>query len=62
MTEAEIQSHVRTQLPLHSVPVMVVVHTGELPRNAAGKTMKKELKAVLSRMWQERTGAVKAKL
>ncbi len=44
-TEGEIRAHVATKLAAFKVPVQVIFIPENLPRNANGKIMKKELKA-----------------
>lgn len=46
-SEAELQAHVRGQLAAFKVPVAVVFHDEPLPRNANGKILKRDLKALL---------------
>lgn len=46
-SEAELQAHVRTQLAAFKVPVAVMFHNEPLPRNANGKILKRDLKALL---------------
>ena len=45
-TEAELQSHVRERLASFKVPVRILFHGETLPRNANGKILKKDLKAL----------------
>ena len=45
-TEAELQSHVRERLAAFKVPVRILFHGETLPRNANGKILKKDLKAL----------------
>ncbi len=45
-SEAELQSHVRERLAAFKVPVRILFHTETLPRNANGKILKKDLKAL----------------
>jgi len=45
-TEAELRAHVQQRLAAFKVPVKVVFWPEDLPRNAAGKIMKSELKKV----------------
>lgn len=45
-TEAELQSHVRERLAAFKVPVRILFHPETLPRNANGKILKKDLKAL----------------
>lgn len=54
VTEAELIALVAKSLPKHCVPVMVVVREEPMPRNANGKTLKRELKAELALIWEER--------
>jgi hypothetical protein len=49
------------QLPRHCLPVMILFSNEELPRNANGKTIKKDLKVQLGKIWEARN-MVKAKL
>lgn len=46
--EAELQAHVRARLAAFKVPVRVVIRTEPLPRNAAGKVVKADLKSLLA--------------
>jgi long-chain acyl-CoA synthetase len=43
-TEAELRSHVSHQLAPYKVPVSVVLWSDPLPRNAAGKLLKRDLR------------------
>lgn len=43
--EAALAGHVRTRLAAHKVPVMIDFHAQPLPRNAAGKLLKHEMRA-----------------
>ena len=45
-TEAELQAWVRARLAAFKVPVRVLFHPETLPRNANGKILKKDLKAL----------------
>ena len=45
-TEAALQSHVRERLAAFKVPVQILFHGETLPRNANGKILKKDLKAL----------------
>ena len=45
-TEAELRAHVAGLLAAFKVPVRIVFQPGTLPRNANGKIMKKDLKAL----------------
>jgi long-chain acyl-CoA synthetase len=45
-SEAELQSHVRERLAAFKVPVRILFHGETLPRNANGKILKKDLKAL----------------
>ncbi|HQV02296.1 MULTISPECIES: class I adenylate-forming enzyme family protein [unclassified Novosphingobium] len=45
-SEAELQSHVRERLAAFKVPVRILFHPETLPRNANGKILKRELKAL----------------
>lgn len=47
LSEAELQSFVRDRLAAHKTPVRIDVRRSELPKNAAGKTLKRELRAEL---------------
>lgn len=40
-----LAAHVRARLAAHKVPVVIDLHTDPLPRNAAGKLLKRELRA-----------------
>ncbi len=46
-TEAELRAHVSARLAAFKVPVAVRFHAETLPRNANGKILKRELKAML---------------
>ena len=48
----ELQDHVAARLVAHKVPVIIDVHDAPLPRNAAGKLLKRELR---SRLEEQRT-------
>ncbi len=43
-----LSDHVRARLAAHKVPVLVEIWREPLPRNAAGKLMKKEIRAAIS--------------
>ena len=45
-SEAELQEHVRDRLAAFKVPVRILFHPETLPRNANGKILKRELKAM----------------
>ena len=45
-SEAELQDHVRARLAGFKVPVRILFHVETLPRNANGKILKRELKAM----------------
>ena len=45
-SEAELQEHVRARLAAFKVPVRILFHAETLPRNANGKILKRELKAL----------------
>jgi len=45
-TEAELQQWVRERLANFKVPVRILFRTDSLPRNANGKILKKDLKAL----------------
>jgi acyl-CoA synthetase (AMP-forming)/AMP-acid ligase II len=47
-SEAELQSHVRERLAAFKVPVRILFHAETLPRNANGKILKRELKAMFA--------------
>lgn len=47
-TEPELQDHVRARLAAFKVPVRILFHTEPLPRNANGKILKRELKALFA--------------
>lgn len=55
MTEQEIVGFCRDRLPGFKVPKYVVV-TDFLPTTAAGKLLKRELKATYARLAEERGG------
>lgn len=42
-----LAGHVRSRLAAHKVPVVIDVHETPLPRNAAGKLLKREIRAAL---------------
>jgi long-chain acyl-CoA synthetase len=44
---AALAEHVRARLAAHKVPVVVDFHEGPLPRNAAGKLLKREMRAMI---------------
>jgi len=44
VSEQELRDHVATQLARYKVPVLVIATADALPRNAAGKVLKKELR------------------
>ena len=44
---AALAAHVGARLAAHKVPVRLEVHTTPLPRNAAGKLLKRELRAAM---------------
>jgi long-chain acyl-CoA synthetase len=48
ITEGELQEHVRSRLAAFKVPVRVWFYEGELPRNPAGKVLKRELRDELA--------------
>lgn len=54
VTESSIIDLVARQLPKHCIPVLVVVSTDTLPRNAVGKAVKTELREELGRIWEQR--------
>ena len=45
-SEGELQAHVRERLAAFKVPVRILFHAETLPRNANGKILKRELKAL----------------
>jgi long-chain acyl-CoA synthetase len=47
-TEAELRAHVAGRLAAFKAPVRVRFWPGELPRNAAGKILKHELRALFA--------------
>lgn len=47
-SEAELQDHVRERLAAFKVPVRILFHAETLPRNANGKILKRELKALFA--------------
>ena len=51
-TAEEIQTHVAARLARFKVPAIVEFHTEPLPRNAAGKFLKRTLRDV----WVEKNG------
>ena len=48
LTETELRNHVATRLAAFKVPSMIVFRDDELPRNAAGKVLKRQLKDELA--------------
>lgn len=52
-TEAELRAHVSRQLAPYKVPVAVVLWTDPLPRNAAGKVLKWDLRRLFDSLVQE---------
>lgn len=54
VTEESILGHVRSKLPKHAMPAMVIIWEGGLPKNVNGKTMKKEIKSVAVKEWERR--------
>jgi long-chain acyl-CoA synthetase len=48
VTQAELQEHVRSRLAAFKVPVRVWFYDAELPRNPAGKVLKRELREELA--------------
>lgn len=72
VTEESILGHVRSKLPKHAVPVMVMIWeetlrewmvqggiglmTTPTAKNVNGKTMKKEIKSVAAQEWERRQG------
>jgi long-chain acyl-CoA synthetase len=48
ITEQELQEHVRSRLAAFKVPVRVWFYDGELPRNPAGKVLKRDLREELA--------------
>lgn len=63
VTEAELVALVANILPKHCVPVIVDIRSESLPRNGTGKTLKKDLKVEVARLWEERKATKgKAKL
>jgi long-chain acyl-CoA synthetase len=48
-----LAGHVRARLAAHKVPVVIDFHPAPLPRNAAGKLLKREMKAALSEIGRE---------
>jgi len=47
-SEGELQAHVRERLAAFKVPVRILFHGETLPRNANGKILKKELRALFA--------------
>jgi long-chain acyl-CoA synthetase len=45
LDEGAVRSHVRARLPAHKTPVVVEIVREPLPRNAAGKVVKRDLRA-----------------
>lgn len=60
-SEKELQQLVASKLPKHCVPVMIDIQFEDVPRNAAGKVLKKDLKTRMSKKWAEANKS-KAKL
>lgn len=50
---------VAAQLRNHFVPVLIDIRTETLPRNAVGKTLKKDIKLELAKLWAERNPKAK---
>ena len=44
MTEAALREHLSEGLPPHKVPMFISLSTEPLPRNAAGKVLKRALR------------------
>lgn len=61
--EADLLAFAAKTLPKHTVPVMVLLKR-EIPRNATGKVLKKDIKEELRQEWQRRLegGGLRAKL
>lgn len=55
VTAADVATLVAKHLPKHCVPVLIIIRDEEMPRNATGKILKKELKAELGKLWEEKT-------
>ena len=51
-----LAGHVRARLAAHKVPVVIDFHDGPLPRNAAGKLLKKDMRASLLSRIERREG------
>ncbi|GJJ14155.1 hypothetical protein Clacol_008415 [Clathrus columnatus] len=54
VTEEDILKAVKPRLPAFAVPVMVKIQSQTIERNAAGKTLKREIRKTLSREWERR--------
>jgi long-chain acyl-CoA synthetase len=48
VTEDDLKDHVSQRLAAFKVPVRIEIRDDELPRNAAGKILKRELKDVFA--------------
>ncbi|KIJ37523.1 hypothetical protein M422DRAFT_33642 [Sphaerobolus stellatus SS14] len=63
VTEEDLLELVRPQLPAFALPSLIVIQKEEIERNAAGKTLKREIRKDLAKEWEKRNkGAAKAKL
>jgi long-chain acyl-CoA synthetase len=51
-----LAGHVRARLAAHKVPVVIDFHDAPLPRNAAGKLLKREIRASVLARSEERDG------
>ncbi|KAI9015352.1 AMP-dependent synthetase and ligase [Hyaloraphidium curvatum] len=57
LTDEDVIRHARTRLGAFQVPVYVEVWTTELPKNANGKTLKREMKDAVAKNAEQRRGA-----
>ncbi|KAF8509850.1 hypothetical protein BU17DRAFT_55903 [Hysterangium stoloniferum] len=58
VSEADLLEKVRPILPAFAVPSMITIKTETIDRNAAGKTLKKEIRKQLARDWERRNKAI----
>ncbi|KAM0746229.1 AMP-dependent synthetase and ligase [Meredithblackwellia eburnea MCA 4105] len=61
VTEKELLEVCAKNLPKHCIPAMIDIRTETFPRNGSGKTLKRELKLDLAKIWERRQNG-KAKL
>lgn len=53
-TEAELIAQVAKLLPKNFVPSIIDVRSETLPRNGNGKTVKKQIRAEVTKLWEAR--------